>query len=225
MVDRPLRLDPTATALLVIDMQNDFCDPAGYYARAGRDVAPLRGAIGPTLRLVSRAREAGVSVAYTRLSHGGGAMQQRHRLTPRRWTGSGDRLQPGGWGIELVPQLAPAPDELVVDKAGYSGFDDTPLEQWLRGRGVTTVLLCGVVGYACVLATGFSAFDRSFDVVVASDAVGSWDRRLGDGALETVELLLGHATRSDAIEFAPEPQQGSPSRQGPPSSEPPGGGG
>jgi nicotinamidase-related amidase len=93
--------------------------------------------------------------------------------------------------------------EIVVDKVGYSAFDDTDLEAELRARGVTTLILAGVVTYACVLATGFSAFDRGFDVLLATEAVGSWNAQLGTGTSEIVDLLLGHALPGERIELVP----------------------
>ena len=204
-----IRVDPARSALVVVDMQNDFCDPTGYYARAGRDVSALRATIDPVRRLRDRASAAGLPVVFTRLLHDAdrGPMEQRHRLVPRRWTAQGSRLEPGSWGAEIVAGLAPRTDEQVIDKAGYSAFDGTSLERWLRDRDITTLLLAGVVGYACVLATGFAAFDRDFDVVVVSDAVGNWEPGLGESALSIVDLLLGHALATDQIVF--QPKQGS----------------
>lgn len=196
-----LELRADTSAAVVVDMQNDFCHPEGYYAGAGRDVSALRAAVRPVRALIDRARRAGAPVVFTRLLHdrAEGAMEQRHRLVPRRWVAHGPRLQPGSWGARVVDELAPAPDELVVDKTGYSAFEGTGLEQWLRSRGVTTVLLAGVVGYACVLATGFGAFDRDLDVVVVTDAVASWDPALGGAAGSIVDLLLGYAVDSAQV--------------------------
>ena len=198
-----ISLDPASTALVIVDMQNDFCHPEGYYARVGRDVLPLNAAAAPIAKLLERARDCGTTIVFTRLVHdeSRGAMEERHVLRPRRWTASGKRLLPGTWGAEVIDELAPRPGELVIDKAGYSGFDDTALEGELRSRGIRTVLLTGVVTYACVLATAFSAFDRGFDVLVASDAVGSWNETLGRDTHQIVDLLMGHAVPSDEIEL------------------------
>ncbi|MFE9959287.1 cysteine hydrolase family protein [Micromonospora sp. NPDC005299] len=198
-----IRADPARTALVIVDMQNDFCHPSGYYAGAGRDISALHATIGPVRRLRDRAHDAAVPVVFTRLLHdtARGPMERRHDLVPRRWTASGRRLEPGSWGADIVADLTPRPDELVVDKAGYSAFDGTGLERWLRERQIKTLLLAGVVGYACVLATGFAAFDRDFDVLLVSDAVGSWEPELGRSALSIADLLLGCAAPADEIVF------------------------
>lgn len=207
-----LTVDPATTALVIVDMQNDFCSADGYYARIGRDIAGLAAAIGPTGRLLARARANGLTVVYTRLLHDAayGAMEERHVLRPSRWTAHGRRLIPGSWGAEIVDPLRPRAGEIVVDKPGYSAFEGTSLEQELHSRSIKTLLLAGVVTYACVLATAFSAFDRRFDVVLVSDAVGSWHDALGSGTSEIVDLLLGHAVSIDDIEMrspATHPQQ------------------
>ena len=188
-----LELDASTTAVMVVDMQNDFCHADGYYAKAGRDVSALAAAVAPVAAFVERARAAGATIVYTRLIHDSrlGAMEERHALRPKRWTASGKRLVPGTWGADVVDALAPAPADIVIDKAGYSAFDATDLEHRLREPGLRTVVLCGVVTYACVLATGFSAFDRGFDVVLAADAAGSWNAALGNATSDIVDLLLG----------------------------------
>jgi nicotinamidase-related amidase len=190
-----IKLDPATTALIVIDMQNDFCHAEGYYGRAGKDISQLATAIAPVAELLEQARRAGMNIAFTRLlqDEARGAMEERHAIKPRLWTAQGKRLTPGSWGADIVEKLRPAAGELIIDKLGFSAFDDTTLEQDLHQRGVKTVLLAGVVSYACVLATGFAAFDRGFDVVLVKDAVGSWNERLGASTSEVVDLLLGQA--------------------------------
>lgn len=191
-------------AVLVVDMQNDFCDREGHYGRAGNDISSFVAAIEPVLLLLAKARAAGATVAYTRLVYdsAAGAIEDRHVIKPRRWIPRGQRLQSGSWGAAIVDRLAPEADDIVVDKAGYSAFEGTDLESRLRSRGVTTLIVCGVVTYACVLATAFAAFDRGFDVVLASDATGSWSNDLAKASSEIVDLLLGHAMRIDEIELS-----------------------
>lgn len=191
-------------AVLVVDMQNDFCHRDGHYARSGNDISSFSAAIEPVSRLIAKARNAGSSIAYTRLVYDekAGAIEERHALKPRRWIPRGQRLRPGTWGAAISDPLTPASDDIVIDKTGYSAFERTDLEQRLRERGVTTIILCGVVTYACVLATAFTAFDRGFDVVLASDATGSWSGDLARASSEIVDLLLGHAARIDEIELS-----------------------
>jgi nicotinamidase-related amidase len=198
-----LRLDPTATAVLVVDMQNDFCHEDGFYARTGKDIGGLAEPIPAVSNLLAAARRTGARVIYTRIVRHPvtGAIEHHHRLLPKRWFSHGDRLMAGTWGAEIVDALAPDATEAVIDKHGYSAFHKTDLEARLRQAGVRTLVLCGVVTYACVLATAFAAFDRGFDVILADDAAGSWDQQLGRSTNEIVDLLLGHTVPVSDIVF------------------------
>lgn len=199
-----LLIDPDRCAVLAVDMQNDFCHRDGHYGRAGEDVSRFQAAIEPVARLIERARNAGATVAYTRLIYddAAGAIEDRHAIKPRHWIPNGRRLQRGTWGAAVIDALAPKQHDIVVDKPGYSAFEATDLEAMLRQRGITTLIMCGVVTYACVLATAFSGFDKGFDVVLARDATGSWSDDLGDAAARIVDLLMGQSLASDEIEFA-----------------------
>lgn len=189
------------SALVVIDMQNDFCSERGYYAMAGRDISGLVAAIAPTAALLGRARQAGMSVVFTRLVYdpARGAMEERHRILPERWSASGERLVPGSWGADVIDALAPLPGEIVIDKHGYSAFEGTGLAHELQARGARTLLFSGVVTYACVLASAFAAFDAGFDVLVAREAVGTWVDRLGEATHDIVGYLLGRSLPSSEI--------------------------
>ncbi len=202
-----LTLDAPTTALVVIDMQNDFCDPEGFYGRAGRDVASLAAVAAPIRAMADRLRAAGGTVAFTRLVRDEvkGAMEERHSLRPKSWTTTGERLILGTPGAEVIDALPVAADDVVIDKTGYSAFHDTPLEAELRARGIRTVMICGVTTYACVLSSAFAAFDRDFDVVLLTDMVASWNARLCEDSGTIVDLLLGHAVPGDAIDLRPAP--------------------
>jgi len=199
-----LTLDPARSALVLIDMQNDFCATDGFYARIGRDVSALTEVIEPISGLLERARAAGATVVFTRLVHDAerGPMEARHDLKPKTWTTSGERLIPGTRGAEVVDDLAPRPGEIVIDKPAYSAFQDTDLAEQLAARGIKTLLFTGVTTYACVLASAFAAFDRDFDVVFLTDMVASWRPDLDRAAFDIVDLLLGHALPSEAVDFA-----------------------
>ena len=132
-------------------------------------------------------------------------MEARHTLKPKTWTTSGDRLVDGTPGAQVVDRLTPGSGEIVVDKTGYSAFHNTDLEARLRERGVRTLLFTGVTTYACVLASAFAAFDRDFDVVFLTDMVASWKPALDEATFEIIDLLLGNAMASDAIDFASSP--------------------
>jgi nicotinamidase-related amidase len=186
-----LTLDPASTALLVVDMQNDFCHADGYYAHNGRPAAPIAAAIEPIAGVLAAAREAGLSTIFTRIVYETTAdLADAHGVRPAAWSGSGVRLQRGSWGAEIVDELRPLPGEPVYE---------TDAEQLLRERGIRTVLITGTVAYACVLHTAFDAFVRGFDVVLVRDAVSSWFDDLADASRRITELLLGRTVASSDV--------------------------
>jgi nicotinamidase-related amidase len=198
-----LTFDPATTALVVVDMQNDFCDAGGFYARIGRDISAFAAVIQPIDAMATRVRAAGMPVVFTRLVHDPvlGAIEERHALRPKLWTTSGKRLMPGSDGADVVAGLSVHTGDIVIDKVGYSAFAGTDFAVQLRDRGIRTLLFCGVVTYACVLSSAFAAFDEGFDVVLLEDLVGTWDDRLGQDSGRIVDLLLGHTVPSDSLIF------------------------
>ena len=156
------RLQPSRTALLVIDMQRDFLDPGGYAAQAGLDISRLRQAITPIRALLAAARHERVSVAHTReghlpdLSDCPPAKLERSRAAgaPIGSQGPlGRLLLRGEHGHDFIDELKPWPGELVVDKPGYSAFEHTDLQAWLDARGIDTLVLTGVTTEVCVSST------------------------------------------------------------------------
>lgn len=199
-MDDVLTLDPATTALLVIDMQNDFCHPDGYYNRNGRESGPIAAAVEPIAAVLPVARTVGVKPVFTRIVYSTQAdLADLHEVRPVAWSGSGVRLQPGTWGVEIVDELRPEPGEAVFDKPTYSAFHETDLEKWLRAGGIKTVVISGTVAYACVLHTAFDAFVRGFDVVLLADAVSSWFDDLADAACRITDLLLGRTITSGEL--------------------------
>jgi len=198
-----ISIDPNRCAVVAVDMQNDFCHRDGHYGRSGENISKFVAAIDPVSGLITRARSAGATIAFTRLVYDpkAGAIELRHAIKPRNWIPKGQRLRPGSWGAAVIDALAPRAEDIIVDKPAYSAFEATDLEGRLRQRGVTTLILCGVVTYACVLATAFSAFDKGFDILLARDAIGSWNDELGDATCRIVDLLMGQSLTCDEIKF------------------------
>ncbi|GGK99027.1 cysteine hydrolase family protein [Nocardia jinanensis] len=184
-------LAPSRCALLVIDMQNDFVDPGGAYARAGDDVAPARSVIEPIAGTIAAARAAGVPVLFaanTTLPDG--------RSDSPAWTYfknfarpdlDGPYTVPGTWGWEIIAELAPAEDEDIVRKHRSNAFVGTDLDMLLRSRGVETLVSCGVVTNGCVEATVRHAAFLDYYSVLVRDACASSSPALHDAALQ----LLG----------------------------------
>lgn len=176
-----LELDTDSTALLIIDMQRDFVEPAGFGEMLGNDTSPLQLTIEPTRRVLDAARKAGMLVVHTREGH-------RPDLTdcpPAKLTRGGTTfigsdgpmgrvLVRGEKGHDIVPELAPIEGEPVIDKPGKGSFYATDLELILQNKGIKTLLVCGVTLEVCVHTTVREANDRGYECVVLSDCTGSY---------------------------------------------------
>lgn len=192
--------DPLRTALLVIDMQRDLCDPAGYAAQAGLDVASLAAVAGNIARLIDAARAAGTPVIYTREGH----LPDLSDCTPAKLLRSrvagaeigsrgplGRLLVRGEAGHDIIDALRPAPGEIVIDKPGYGAFHRTGLETVLQGMGVARLLLCGVTTEVCVHSTLREAVDRGYDCVTIADACAASNPVLQQPALAMIAVEGG----------------------------------
>lgn len=181
--------DPARTALLIVDMSNDFVHPDGKAARVGRrDLTASRAVIGTIADLAARARAAGVPVIHCQHTTlpGGASASGPWREARRRATYSApDICLAGTWGHDIIDDLAPQPADTIVRKYRYGGFTATHLELVLRSLNRDTVICCGISTNVCVETTAREAFARDFYVVLPADACASWDMRLHEAALET----------------------------------------
>jgi biuret amidohydrolase len=171
-------------ALLIIDMQRDFLDPAGYIARSGVNVGGLRAIIPQVRRLLSAARERGIPVIHTREGHRSdlsdlSAVKRRRAAGAGAPIGSvgplGRLLVRGEPGHAIIEELTPVVGEPVIDKPGFGAFHATDLEVLLRTAGITSLTLAGVTTDICVHSTLREAVDRGFECVTVGDACAAAD--------------------------------------------------
>jgi ureidoacrylate peracid hydrolase len=178
--------DPDRTAVLVIDMQNDFVEEgAPLEFPEGRRIIPA------IQRILDAVRDRGMPVVYAAHVHrpGGADMGIHRELYPP--VAAGEALVDGERGVEIHPELAPRPGEPVVKKHRYNSFYATDLEIILRGLGVETVVLTGMTTECCVLGTARGALERGFRSLVVSDACASCDYPdLGAGPMSSEEMHL-----------------------------------
>ena len=190
----PYRFEPSTTALLVIDMQRDFIEPGGFGEALGNDVARL-GAIVPTVRaLLDWARAQPIAVIHTREGHRPDLTDcppaKLRRGDPALRIGAkgpmGRILVDGEPGNDTVPALAPIAGEPVIVKPGKGAFWATPLDEMLRGRGVTHLILAGVTTEVCVQTTMREANDRGYECLLIEDATESYFPEFKRATLEMV---------------------------------------
>jgi nicotinamidase-related amidase len=183
--------DPQTTALVCIDFQRDFMEPAGFGESLGNDVSTLRRAIEPAKRVLAAFRERGLMVIHTREGHrpdlGDLFPAKRDRGNPTLRIGDegpmGRLLTRGSAGHDIIPELYPIPGEVVLDKPGKGSFYATDLETILRARGINQLVLIGVTTEVCVQTTAREANDRGFDCLILSDCTGSYFPEFHQAAL------------------------------------------
>jgi len=178
----PLSVDLTRAALVIIDMQRDFLEPGGFGAALGNDVSLLMAAVEPCRRMLAGARATGLLIIHTREGHrpdlSDAPRAKVERGAPEKRIGAqgpmGRILIRGEAGHDIVPALAPLPEEPVIDKPGKGAFYQTDLDLMLRNRGIETLLVCGVTTEVCVHTTVREANDRGYRCLVLSDACASY---------------------------------------------------
>jgi nicotinamidase-related amidase len=209
----PITLDLARTAVVVVDMQNDFCRPDGWFASIGVDVTPGRTPIAPLRESLPVLRDAGVPIVWVDW----GNRPDRANLPPGvlhvydpqgEGTGIGSSaktgspaLQEGSWGAAIVDELVPAPQDVQISKYRMSGFWDTPLDSVLRNLLVTTVLFAGINVDQCVLATLIDAACAGYDVVLLEDCAATTSPSYcWDATLYNVRECFGFtATMADVV--------------------------
>ena len=197
------KVAPEHTALLIIDMVNDFVHPEGKTAsRAGRDTAASLAVVPSQQRVREAARAAGVTtllVQHTTLpdhaSDSGPWLEARRRAT----FSVEDVCLDGTWGQGFLEGTGPVDGDLVVRKHRYSAFAGTSLDLLLRSRGIRTVVLAGVSTNSCVEATAREAFSLDYYVLYVEDACASWDMDLHRATLASADRRYAQVIDTDAM--------------------------
>ena len=190
-----LRVAPRHTALLVVDMQNDFCAEGGYVSKLGRDVTACQRIVPQLEALVAGARLSGVPVIWIRADYEAEKVPEPMRL---RQTQMGRGLScciPGSWGAEPFALRSQA-GEAVVTKHSYSAFIGTDLDATLRGMGVRSLVVAGVQTNVCIESTIRDAHSLGYYLIVPRDGVASHMAYEHEATLRNVAFLFGDVVDS-----------------------------
>ena len=211
----PFPIDPSLTALLVIDMQNGFAAPDGTLGNAGFDISMTRDIIPNIRRLVDAAHRAGVHVFWSRQVHYPDDRTREQRLIPghlARGAGRSMLCARGTWDAEIVDELQASlqPDDDVVEKHRASCFYSTTFETKLRIHGIRMLIITGTTSSFCVDSTIREAYARDFDVVVPGDAISDTEMEATRAVLRSTERFHGFVTTTADVLAGLEVERGAP---------------
>lgn len=215
----PVSVAPARTALIVVDMQNDYAAAGGMLERAGIDISSIRAAIEPTARVLQAARAAGMKIVYLKMGFRPdlsdlGAPDSPNWLRHAAF-GVGEKVRaPNGttgrilirdtWNTKIVDELTPASDDAVVYKHRFSGFFQTPLDDLLRSEGISTLVFVGATTSVCVESTVRDAMFRDYHCLLVEDCMAEpigaeLSHSNHDASLLVLQVVFGSITDSGTL--------------------------
>lgn len=193
-------MDITKTALVIVDLQNDFLHPEGAYGRAGQKSEAIAALPARVLPIAETLRTKGGWVVSTQFTlvpgKGDEPFISPHLAKLRPFLTKGD-FQPGAWGHQLVDELQPA--DLSIEKIAYSAFHQTRMEWVLRKAGIETLIFAGIVTNGGVASTVRAAHVRDFHTIVLSDGCAAFRPEVHDGAIADLATISDVMTCAEAL--------------------------
>lgn len=192
------KLKPEHTALIIVDMQNDFCSPQGAMAKV-RDVSAAYALIPRLREFIAQARSAGAKLFFIYMCRGPeDAHGPYEEMIHRR--GRKLRLcEPDSQGVKIVDELTPQEGDEVIRKKAYSGFVRTDLNRKLQELGIKTLIMSGVATNVCVESTARDGFMLDYYVIFASDLTAAYDESLHENTLKNINEHFGYVLTSEEI--------------------------
>ncbi|MCL5958527.1 MAG: cysteine hydrolase [Chloroflexi bacterium] len=193
------KVRPEHTALIVVDVQNDFCHSDGAGGRRGKDMRPIQAMVPRLVDFIAKARENGVPIIFIRTSHGAWTDSEVWRERAKDVSIQEIPICAGeSWGTEFY-LVEPRPEDKIVWKHRYSAFYCTDLDVVLRARGIKTVLTTGVTTNTCVETTSRDAFQRDYYVVLVENCCGTSNPEDHQATLRNIGNNFGVVATADEV--------------------------
>lgn len=190
-VERQVRIDARTTAIIVVDMLNEFCKPGGAMVLPGYEAL-----VPPQRRLITAARQMNCPIVFAVDTH------RKNVRQDREWLKRAPHCVEGSWGAAVIDDLEPKADDIYVVKRRYSAFFNTDLDVTLKDAKVDTVVVCGVVTNICVRSTVHDAFFLGYTVVVPEDCVAATGPREQASSLYDIATHFGTVSASEEVAAA-----------------------
>lgn len=196
-----MKLHKEKVALLLVDLQNDFCHPKGTASARGKDVQSFQPALKQMQNLLEMARQIDVPIIHAISEHSEwtSSPTQKERFGRLKQSKSHSYCYPGSWGAEIYHLFQPLPNEKIVTKHRYSAFFHTNIELILRSKKIEQVIIIGLYTNVCVDSTARDAYMRDFSVIIPFDCVSSDDERKHEYALALLQDTFAEVVSSDEI--------------------------
>jgi ureidoacrylate peracid hydrolase len=214
---QPITIEIPKTAVIVVDMENDFGSKGGMFDRAGLDISMIRSAVPPTSRVLASARQNGIAIIYLKMGFRPDLSDLGDLQAPNRTRhlhfGVGQRLSaPDGtegrilirdtWNTDIISELKPKTEDRIVYKHRFSGFFETELDEILKRLGIKYLIVTGCTTSVCVESTVRDAMFRDYSCVLLADCMGEpigngLPRSNHEASLLTMQTLFGWVSTSD----------------------------
>jgi ureidoacrylate peracid hydrolase len=215
----PITIEPTKTAVLVVDMQNDFGSKGGMFDRAGLDISMIQATVHPTSKVLEAARNNGIQIVYLKMGFRPDLSDLGNADSPNRMRhlhfGVGEKMSaPNGtegrmlirdtWNTDIVPELKPRTEDRTIYKHRFSGFYETELDDVLKRLGVRYLIITGCTTSVCVESTVRDAMFRDYACVLLKDCMGEpigneFPRSNHDASLLTMQTVFGWVSNSQKL--------------------------
>jgi ureidoacrylate peracid hydrolase len=200
------KVNPVHTALIVVDMQNDFCATEGMLGREGAELSMLQSMAPKLASFINKAREAGVAIIFIQNIESmdndwyiSDVLLEHFRRTAKSRYGEYPVCQRGSWGAGFYEEIKPLPGDIIVNKHRYSAFIGTDLDLILKSRGIRTLIMSGATTNVCVESTARDAFMLDYYTIFLKDGTATYSEEVHNNTLKNIAQFFGEVVETNGV--------------------------